>query len=303
MVERIRRRADEHVQFRMARWLRLGFAGPPANGMTPATALPRVSIVLATHRVERMEQYRRNVLAQDYPNLEAVIVLHNDAYDEALVRETFAELPQLQILRVPESQHLGSCINRAVAAATGAYIAKMDHDDFYGPSYISDLLLSALDSGADITGRKAVFFYFEDEAECCFRSVDLRNRWLWPAADAGGHCVVPDPIKRYGSTVFGATLLVKRDVLRRFPFDEDALHSTDTIFQLECRHAGMTNYASDELNFCAMRRSGAEDTYGRSQRKASPRTRSCCRCSIAAKSAFERRVPPYVRISGYPPRG
>jgi hypothetical protein len=136
-----------------------------------------------------------------------------------------------------------------VAHATGTYIAKMDDDDFYGPSYISDLLLSALESGADITGKKAVFYYFPDERELCFRSIELRHRWLWPLTDADGLCVQPAAVRRYASTVLGATLLVKREVMREFPFDEHALRSTDTIFQLECRHAGITTYASDEFNF------------------------------------------------------
>src|SRR4051812_6360383 len=93
MVGEIRRRAEEHVKSRAARWRRLGleFPGQPGRESNRRTVapFPRVSIVLATHRVERIEECRRQVLAQDYPNLELVIVLHNDAYDETSVHARF----------------------------------------------------------------------------------------------------------------------------------------------------------------------------------------------------------------------
>jgi hypothetical protein len=111
---------------------------------------------------------------------------------------------------------------------------------------ISDLVLSALESGADIVGKRATFFHFEDGQEYCVRYPDSYHRWLWPSAHPS---VCPSSAK-----VAGATMLVRSDAIRRFPFDERAPQGTDSLFQASCRAAGMTTYASDEFNFCYFRR-------------------------------------------------
>ena len=119
-------------------------------------------------------------------------------------------------------------------------------------------MLPALECGTDITGKKASVFYFEDGRDYVLRGQRFRNRWLWPLIDDTGRAAGPARISRYASTVNGATLFVKRAAAREFPFDETVPSSTDTIFQLACRRAGMTAYASDEFNFCYQRRAGAE---------------------------------------------
>jgi glycosyltransferase involved in cell wall biosynthesis len=254
----VRRRAEQHAATRPQRWRILGFDVPSRSAAPRAGGgeWPRVSIVLATHRPAAVDNCRRNILAQDYPNLEAIIVLNNDASDETHVREMFAAMPHVSVLRLPQARNLGACVNLGTRAAAGAYVTKMDDDDFYGPSYISDLLLSALESRADITGKKATFFHFEDGDEYCLRSPALRHTWLWPISDSVGCCIVPPSFSPHGSNVAGATIFVKRDLLLRFPFDEQAPRSTDSLFQLACRRAGATIYAADEFNFCYQRRAG-----------------------------------------------
>jgi tetratricopeptide (TPR) repeat protein len=259
--EDVHRRAERHLRSRPERWWRLGFevasdarslaAGRRTNGKQ----WPRVSIVLATHRAEMIDNVSRNVVSQDYPDLEVIVVLNKDDYDEGRLRERLAAVRRRLILRQPQHRNLGSCINLGAAHASGAYVTKMDDDDFYGPSYISDLLLSALESDADITGKRAAFYHFEDGGEYCLKYPRLSNRWLWPGTGDDGSWVVPRLFWR-GRTVAGATLFFKRDVLLRCPFDEIAPYGEDTLFQLACRRAGMTIYASDEFNFLYKRRAG-----------------------------------------------
>ncbi len=257
ITEEIRRRAERQAGSRTQRWQRLG-VNVAAGKDHPVEGVPRVSIVLATRRPGQIENCRRNVSAQNYPNLELIVVLNDDTFDKASVRERFADIETVEVLSLPAARNLGSCINLGAAHATGAYVAKMDDDDFYAPHYISDLMLAALESGADITGKKAAFYYFEEGEEYCLRCGDLRNRWLWPLTDDDGCNVVPQKFARNGSNVAGATLLFRREAIRFFPFDEAAPRGTDTIFQLACRRAGLTTYVSDEFNFCYMRRAGAE---------------------------------------------
>jgi hypothetical protein len=262
-LEQVALRAERHAAARPERWRRLGFEVPGRPGTAQPSIgeieWPRVSVVLPTHRVCMIENCRRNVLAQDYPNLDIVIVLNNDAFDTGLVREISYAAPRVFVVRSPLERNLGSCINLGVAHASGAYVARMDDDDLYGPSYISDLLLSALESEADITGKKASFLHFDDVGDYYLQYPELRHRWLWPGTDETGCFMVPPTFSQLSAQVTGATLFVKRDLLLRFPFDETKPRSADALFQVTCRRAGMTIYASDEFNYCCRRRAGGED--------------------------------------------
>ena len=48
---------------------------------------------------------------------------------------------------------LGDCLNRGVEAASGVYVAEMDDDDHYGKRYLSDHVLAASFSDAEVVGR------------------------------------------------------------------------------------------------------------------------------------------------------
>ena len=108
---------------------------------------------------------------------------------------SYRSLPRGLRYRLSEPVQL-STLPEPLTFASGVYVTKMDDDDFYGPSYISDLLLAALESRADITGKKATFFHFEEGDEYCLRSPDLRRTWLWPVSDNVGSCAVPATIWR-----------------------------------------------------------------------------------------------------------
>ena len=53
----------------------------------------------------------------------------------------------------------GAVLNEAAARASGTFLLKMDDDDWYGPDFISDLLLAHSYSGAQVVGMVPEFVY------------------------------------------------------------------------------------------------------------------------------------------------
>ena len=75
----------------------------------------------------------------------------------------------MQVLHVEGRTTLGDCLNLGVEAASGEYVAKMDDDDHYGERYLSDSVLAASFSGAEVVGKGTYFVHFEGTDETALR--------------------------------------------------------------------------------------------------------------------------------------
>ena len=69
--------------------------------------------------------------------------------------------PMRSVLYMEGRTTLGDCLNRGVEAASGEYVAKMDDNDHYGERYLSDHVLAASFSDAEVVGKGLFFVYFE----------------------------------------------------------------------------------------------------------------------------------------------
>ena len=126
----------------------------------PVQSPPGVSVVAATNRPEMLDRIVANVALQDHPNLELVLALHGDGFPTA-----DPDAPDgltLTVLRFGADAVFGHVLGSASAAASGEWVAKMDDDDWYGAEHISDLVLAAGYSGADLIGKGSEFVYLED---------------------------------------------------------------------------------------------------------------------------------------------
>ena len=153
--------------------------------------LPTVSVVLATNRPSFIAQAVSQVEAQTYPEIELVLVLHGEGFTQtdADLEESYRR--PLHIVRVASKTVLGEVLNWGVAASTGSLIAKMDHDDWYAPEHISDLVTAMDYSGADLVGKAAEFVYLEE--------LDITIRRMVDGAETYGN-----------RNLAGGTLLIKR---------------------------------------------------------------------------------------------
>jgi GT2 family glycosyltransferase/glycosyltransferase involved in cell wall biosynthesis/thioredoxin-like negative regulator of GroEL len=130
-------------------------------GETPAVSVsldvnqPLVSVCMAHwNRPLYLAQAIASIEAQDYPNIEVVVV--DDCSNQP---ETIAYLDSLesrfrergwQLLRQPENRFPGAARNRAARTARGEYILFMDDDNVAKPHEISTFVRVAQRTGADV---------------------------------------------------------------------------------------------------------------------------------------------------------
>lgn len=208
----------------------IGIASPPP-------APPGIDAVLVTNRPEFLPAALDNIRRQDHPSVRLVLVTNSDAFDHAEVERRAAEFTDAVVIHMPPSATLGECLNAALAQSSGEYFAKFDDDDWYGASYLSDLLLAFGYTDASIVGKRSCYTYLEGRDETVLRYEGHEFEWT--------------------SYVMGGTLLVRRSAARGIPF-RSLPHGTDTQFLKECTEAGLRVFAADRFNFLMHRRADVQ---------------------------------------------
>ena len=199
---------------------------------------PSVSVLMPTVRPQNVARCIENFTKQTYQNKELILILNNADFDLDAIRRDAEQIPNVQVLYIDGRTTLGDCLNRGVEAASGDYVAKMDDDDLYGERYLSDSILAASYSGAEVVGKGTHFVYFESLDTTAFYERTAEHTFM--------------------SFVRGATLFIRSDVAIEFPFDSLSLKE-DTNFQRAVTRAGCRIYAADRFNFLQVRRSRNTD--------------------------------------------
>jgi glycosyltransferase involved in cell wall biosynthesis len=194
-------------------------AGRPATRLGSAGGVgspPLVSCVMPTRgRPDFVLQAVRLFERQDYPRRELIIVGEPGDGLESLVPPG----ERIRHLRGPSGESIGAKRNRACAAATGAYIAQWDDDDWYGPGRLSAQLAPLICGRADITGLRARTFF------------ELPTWQFWtvtPALHA----------RLFVGDVHGGTLAFDRHVWQRLTQYPDASLAEDAAFLLRAQRRG-----------------------------------------------------------------
>ncbi len=196
---------------------------------------PAVSVLMPTMRPSNVTRCLENFAKQSYPRKELILILNNAEFDIEAVQREAESVPNVQVLYVDGRTTIGDCLNRGVEAASGKYIAKMDDDDHYGERYLSDSVLAASFSNAEIVGKGLLFVYFE--------AVDATALFEWTSEHT------------FMSFVTGGTLFVQADVAKDIPFDSVSLRE-DTNFQRSAVRAGCRIYSADRFNYIRVRHQG-----------------------------------------------
>ena len=198
----------------------------------PAPAQPSVSVLMPTMRPENVARCLENFSKQTYAQKELVLILNNAEFDLDAVRRDAGAIPDVQVLHVEGPTTLGECLNMGVEAASGDYVAKMDDDDLYGERYLSDAVLAALFSEAEVVGKGAFFTYFEESDTLALAEVTRDHTFSY--------------------FVTGGTLLIRADAARSNPFDTVSVRE-DTNFLHAAAQAGCRIYSADRYNFVRVR--------------------------------------------------
>ena len=193
---------------------------------------PSVSVIVATCRPENVTSAISNYAKQDYEERELLLLLNNAEFDVSSIEAQAGGLANVRIVEIEGRPSLGECLNRGVEEASGDYVAKMDDDDHYGERYLSDMMLAANFTEAEILGKGTYFVHVEGKAVMALRSV------------SGQH--------QFTEFVSGATLTARREVLREIRFP-DRTRGEDSSLLAEASKAGCRIYSADPFNILVIR--------------------------------------------------
>ncbi len=121
--------------------------------------LPEVTVLALAAGPELLPGLLAAVSSQTYPRLETVLVLQCDRFGPDVER-TAIEHPSVdQVVRVNNTESVGSALNRAVSVSRGTLITRMDDRNLYGPEHVWDLVVAREYSQAEVVAKGSEFFY------------------------------------------------------------------------------------------------------------------------------------------------
>ena len=195
---------------------------------------PRVSILLATRRPERLRDALAAVARQTYPRLELVLALHGEGFSGAR-RRVGAMACAARIVRVGAAEPLGSVLNTAADAASGTLLTKMDDDDLYGADHVWDLVLAHEYSQAKLVGKELEYVYLA-----------ASDRTLHRLAGGG---------ESYTGRIAGGALLIAREDLRHLGGWRQVPRAVDDALCEDVAAAGGRIYRTHSSGFMYVRHS------------------------------------------------
>ena len=193
---------------------------------------PSVSVLMPTMRPENVAHCLESFRKQAYENKELVLILNNAEFDVDAIRRDAGYIPNVQVLHIDGRTTLGDCLNLGVEAASGRYVAQMDDDDLYGERYLSDAVLAASFSDAEVVGKGSFFIYFEESNTTALRGA------------------VPEHM--FATSVAGTTLFFRADIAREIQF-KSISPRVDSHFLQAVAQVGGRIYSADRFNFVRVR--------------------------------------------------
>lgn len=212
--------------------------------------LPRVSVLLATRRPDRVADAVASVTAQTYPRIELVLAAHGDGFDRARLEALAAGSgPDARVLAVPAGRVLGEVLNEALDHSRGELVTKFDDDDYYGPEHVWDLVLAHEYSGATLVGKAAEYVYLEGADRTLRRFRRGAERFGSQLTLAGGAMIIArrdiDEVVGWRPVPSGVDRALMDDVVA----GGGRLYRTHGRGYLLVRHAGGHTWEADDEYF------------------------------------------------------
>ncbi|MGP3954525.1 glycosyltransferase [Nonomuraea sp. 3N208] len=226
------RRAALRTHGVAARWEQLG---------APAPAPPLTSVLLATRRTEMVAFALDQIARQRDVRLEVILALHGVPKGHPDVASAIAAYDgPLTVYEADHQAVFGKVLNEAAARASGSFLLKMDDDDWYGPDFLSDLLLAHSYSGAQVVGTVPEFVYLSSI------DVTVHRKQI---------------TEQITSFIAGGTILVERSAFQAVGGFRPLRRSVDTQFQEALQAAGGQIYRTHGLGYILRRGPAANHTW------------------------------------------
>lgn len=118
---------------------------------TESNRMPSVSIIVPVFKVEPyLEQCIDSILAQDYPNLEIILVDDGSPDNCPAICDRYAaQHPNIKVIH-KINQGAGMARNSGLDVAEGEYITFLDSDDWLQPCFLKKVVEKAVEHDADM---------------------------------------------------------------------------------------------------------------------------------------------------------
>lgn len=203
-------------------------------GRAPEPGPRTVSVVVPTNRPHELDNVLANVARQEHVDVELILAAHGmdlDAADLA-ARGRDLGLEHVTVVPVPADRTLGAVLNEGLERCSGAYVAKMDDDNFYGPRFLADLVDAFSYTSAGITGKWAHYVWLRSTGTVVLRFERYEHR--------------------YHRLVQGGSIVARADVAHDIRFS-DIPRAVDSDFLNRAMAAGVQTYSGDRYNYISIR--------------------------------------------------
>lgn len=203
-----------------------------AAGVPWARRERSISVILPTNRPGQVGHAIAQVARQLHRPLQLVLVTHGFTADGAAATARAAGLDDVVVLAADADLTLGAVLNLGIDAADGAYLAKMDDDNIYGPHYLGDLAASFDFTTAGLVGKGAHYCEMRTHGVTLLRFPHLEHT--------------------EAELVQGGTILADGDLLRKLRFgDLPRAVDSDLLRRVQAEGAGI--HSADRFNFISVR--------------------------------------------------
>ena len=198
-----------------------------------------VSVITCTIREDFIDNVFQNFLQQNWDDKELIIILNKDTMDIDKWIEKAQDYPNIRVYQLHEKAALGDCLNFGILKSNYDIIAKFDDDDYYGPNYLTIALNAFKNDKVSIAGKSSYYIYFKSKKALIF---------------------VPGEENSFTDTVSGATLVFRKEIFKKVPFEKVNL-AEDYIFIDQAKKCGYTVFALDHNDFAVIRHNTENHTW------------------------------------------
>lgn len=204
-----------------------------AHSATP----PSVTTLLSTNRPDRVVPTLRMLARQIGVQLNVVVATHGFSAKEYMSSQIARDL-SVTWLSPSKDLTLGQIYNQILDYADTDFVAKIDDDDWYGDEYLISSIAAITTSGADITGKNAIFVYSQAHDQVFIRMPHKHHRFVFSVA--------------------GGTIVARTDIAQRTGFRPLTL-GEDQDFLTRAFDSGARIYSSSPFGYVYRR--GSHNTW------------------------------------------
>lgn len=126
---------------------------------------PDVSVIIPTYnRISLLEEALSSVFSQDFDGSLEIIIVDDNSQDKTseIIREHY---PQIRLITLERNFGWPTARNRAIVEARGKYIAGLDSDDLWEPTYLRTQVSALQDRDRAFAVSAIVFWYSEENCK------------------------------------------------------------------------------------------------------------------------------------------